>query len=104
MVERYPHTLAVQYTLPGSYDSDGDYQIGTAVDQEITGRAEANSKGDLIRLEDGSQIVYSWVFYCEPIDYDIPYGAAATLTHNTGTWRGTIKRSAVNQRGTQIWV
>ena len=104
MVERYPHTLVLNWSSDGSYDSDGDYSPGDSQELSIDGRAEANGKGELIKLEDGSQIMYAWTFFCQPSETEPPFGAKATLTHNTGTWIGTVKRAAINQRGMQIWV
>lgn len=103
-MERYPHTLNVKWTDDGSYDSDGDYVIGTSQEIDIEGRAEANGKGNLVRTEDGGQVVYAWDFFFEPISEDIPFGADATLTHETGTWNGKVQRVAVNQRGARAWL
>lgn len=101
---RYPHTLLVNWTGEGDFDGTGEYVPGESTELEIQGRAEANGKGNLVRAEDGSQIVYAWTFYCHPPETDIPFGAEATLTHETGTWKGTIQRLAVNQKGAQIWL
>ncbi len=100
---RHPHKLLVSWTATGSY-ATGHYQPGTAIAHTFEGRADVNGKGNLVRTEDGAQIVYDWSFYTGPISIDIPYGATAQLVHNTGTWNGTVKRAAANQRGTQIWL
>ncbi len=101
---RHPNILTVNWELPGDFNSTGHWVPGTTVSHDIEGRAEANGKGNLVRTDDGAQIVYDWSFYTGPIDIDIPYGAEAELVHNTGTWEGTVKRAAVNQKGTQIWL
>ncbi len=103
-MDRYPHTLALNWTTDGDFDGTGDYVPGETTEVEIEGRAEANGKGNLVRAEDGSQILYAWEFFFQPVDTDIPFGAAATLTHETGTWTGTVKRAAVNQKGARIWL
>jgi len=102
-MDRYPHTLAVSWTEEGTF-VDGEYTPGDAKELTLEGRAEANGRGNLIRTDDGAQIVYAWVFYLTPTDENIPMGAEATLTHETGTWSGTVKRLGVNQRGAQIWL
>ena len=101
---RHPHILTVAWTSAGEYNASGYYVPGTTVTHDIKGRAEANGKGSLVRTPDGAQIVYEWSFYTSTIQIDIPHGADAELVHNTGTWRGTFKRAAVNQKGTQIWL
>lgn len=102
---RYPHTLEVSYREEGSFNEAGDYTVGTAVSVSIEGRAEANGKGNLVRLEDGSQIVYDWMFYAEHMDDRIPYNADAELKEgDTSFWTGNVKRMAKRQRGTQIWL
>lgn len=100
---RHPHTLSVTYQSEGTW-ANGNFVPGTTTTLSIKGRAEANGQGSLVNLEDGSTIVYNWAFYFTPITQEIPFGASATLTHNTGTWSGTIKRSAINQKGGQIWL
>jgi len=101
---RYPHTLTVEWDTTGDFNASGHWEPGTAVSHDIEGRAEANGKGNLVRTDDGAQIVYDWSFYTGTITIDIPHGAEATLVHNTGTWEGTVKRAAVNQKGVQIWL
>lgn len=103
-MDRYPHTLSIAWTTGGDFDGTGEYIPGETTAVEIEGRAEANGKGNLVRADDGSQIVYAWAFFCYPPETDIPFGAAATLVHETGTWTGTVKRAAVNQKGAQIWL
>ncbi len=102
---RYPHTLAISWTGEGSFNEDtGNYDPGESVSLTLKGRAEANGKGNLIRTEDGAQIVYDWTFYFEPITENIPFGAAATLTHETGTYNGTVKRADVAQVSARLWL
>lgn len=102
---RYPHILDIEYQQEGYFDGTGDYHSGTAVEVSIKGRAEANGKGNLVRLNDGSQIVYSWMFFSGPEDEDIPYNAKAELKEDNETiWEGTVKGIAKRQRGTQIWL
>ena len=102
---RYPHSLEIEYFQNGYFDGTGDYYSGTAVEVTIKGRAEANGKGSLMRLNDGSQIVYDWMFFAGPEDDEIPYDAKAELKKNgTTIWEGTVKRHAKRQRGTEIWL
>lgn len=102
---RYPHTLAVSWQTDGGFNDDtGNYEPGESETLTIGGRAEANGKGNLIRTEDGAQIVYDWTFYFEPIEKEIPFGAEATLTHDTGVYKGTVKRADVAQVSARLWL
>ncbi len=103
---RYPHTLTISYRSEGSYDdSTGDFTAGTEVQEIVTGRAEANGKGSLIRTEDGAQIVYDWQFYAKRQDFEAPFNSKAVLKKGSDTiWEGTVKRHAPHQTGAQIWL
>ncbi len=103
-MKRYPHTLSLAWTTDGEFNATGEYVPGTATAVALTGRAEANGKGNLVRADDGSQIVYAWEFIFEALNKEIPFGVEATLTHETGTWKGTVKRAAVNQKGAKVWL
>lgn len=101
---RHPHTLVLSWKEEGTF-SGGDYSPGTAASQTIEGRAEANGKGNLIRTEDGAQIVYDWTFHCRPADFDAPFGADAELKQGSATfWKGKLKRQANAQKHTRIWL
>jgi len=102
---RYPHTLSVSYRGSGSYDGTGDYQVGSVTSMDITGRAERNSKGSLITLNDGAQVTYSWEFYTQALSYSIPFNADAELSDEDGTfWRGQFLGMSKTQAGTKIWL
>lgn len=100
---RYPHTLIVTYKGETTF-VDGMPVAGSDVEKTITGRAEANGQGNMVRTEDGAQIVYNWSFYSLPTD-EVPYGATAELKEGTDTlWTGTVKRHAPGQKTSQIWL
>ncbi len=98
---RYPDTLVLTYQEDGTFSS-GNYTAGDEVIETIKGRAEANGKGDLIRTEDGAQIIYDYMFYCDKQDFTAPFGSNANL--NSGQWTGTVKRHANHQTTAQIWL
>ena len=101
MVSRQPDTLSVTYRQKGTY-SDGNYTPGLEVTHLIKGRKEANGQGQMIRDDNGAQIVYTWTFYCKPQTFEAPHGSVAVL--NYGEWAGTVKRQSNGQLGTQIWL
>lgn len=99
---RYPDTLVVTWTGDGSFGTAGNYTAGSTVSKTIEGRAEANGKGNLIRTNDGAQIVYDYMFYSEKQDFQAPFGASADL--NSGKWKGTVKHHVNSQVKTRIWL
>ncbi len=102
---RYPHILEVSWKTETTFDATGLPIEGTAVSHDIEGRAEANGKGNLVRTEDGAQIVYDWTYFCDRQAFEAPFGAEATLKEDgTAVWSGTVKRHANWQKGTQIWL
>lgn len=102
---RYPHTLSLSWETGGGLNASGYYDAGTTAMHSIPGRAEANSKGALIGLTDGSQIAYSWEYYCRPQLFEAPYGCDAQLLEGTAVvWEGTLKRHVNNQKGAKIWL
>lgn len=102
---RYPHILEIDWTTGTTFDDHGFPQPGSAISEEVEGRGEANGKGNLIRTEDGMQIVYDWVFFSTRKDFRAPLGATAKILEDgTAIWEGTVKRQANNQKGTQIWL
>ena len=101
---RYPHILQVAWRTETTFNATGMPIAGTGAATAITGRAEANGRGNLVRLDDGAQIVYDWSFFCRPVS-EVPYGADATLYEGTAViWEGTIKRHARGQKHSQIWL
>jgi hypothetical protein len=103
MVARYPHTVVITYKEDGTY-TDGDYTAGATVTKTISGRAEPDGKGSLVTLNDGSQIAYTWKFYCQALAYRMPYDAMVVLTANNETWTGTLKGQSNNQINTILWL
>ncbi len=104
-MERYPHTLTVSWKTDTTFDGSGMPVEGTAVSHDIEGRGEANGKGNMIRTEDGMQIVYDWTYFCQRQEFEAPFNAEATLYEDgTAVWSGTIKRQANRQKGTEIWL
>ena len=101
MVKRFPHTLKVTYKSEGSFTS-GNFTPGSDQTVEIEGRAEPNSRGRLISLEDGGQVVYEWVFYCKSLEGDIPFGSRAEITELN--WKGHVARAVQNQTNARIWL
>jgi hypothetical protein len=104
-VVRYPHTLELTWQEDGRFSATtGDFVEGEEHTETIEGRAEANGKGSLVGLQDGSQIVYNYTFYCQPQD-EVPFGAKAELYDGT-TLRhtGTVKRMASAQKHCLIWL
>ncbi len=98
---RYPDTLVLTWQKDGTFSS-GDYTAGSTVTKTIEGRKEANGKGNLVRTQDGAQIVYDYMFFCERQEFTAPYNSGANL--NSGEWTGTLKRQANHQTTTQIWL
>lgn len=107
MVERYPHTLDLTWQEDGRFSAtSGDYVQGTAQTDTLTGRAEANGKGAMVRLADGSQVVYDWAFYCQPTSVAVDHNTEAVLYNAAGdqVWSGTVKRLVSAQLHAQIWL
>jgi hypothetical protein len=102
---RYPHTLDVSWQEDGHFSSTtGDYVEGEEYSVSIKGRAEANSKGNLVRLTDGSQVVYDYTFFCEPQE-ELRFGSKAELYEGSVLkYKGTIRRMASAQKHCQIWL
>ena len=84
----------------------GDYIEGTSATAAITGRYEANGKGAMVQMADGSQVVYDWTFYCQPTAITVDHNTKATLYNAAGdqVWTGTVKRYAPAQIHAQIWL
>jgi len=104
-VVRYPHILDVTWQEDGRFSgTTGDYVEGEEYSVSIKGRAEANGKGNLVRLTDGSQIVYDYTFFCEPQE-EVKFGSEAILKEGGEVkYAGTIKRMASAQKHCQIWI
>lgn len=98
---RYPDSLVITYREDGTF-TDGDYTVGTAVSHTVDGRAEVNSKGNLIKTNDGAQIMYDYMFYSEKQEFTAPFGALVDL--NSGEWTGTVKNHVNSQVKSRIWL
>ena len=104
---RYPHTLTLSWQEDGRFSATtGDYVEGTTHTETLTGRAEANGKGAIISMNDGSQVVYDWTFFCKPEAITINHNTQAVLYNASGAevWTGTVKRYAPAQIHAQIWL
>jgi hypothetical protein len=66
MIDFRPHILKYQVLTEGHEDERGIWHQGTSVFQgEIPCRAVANTKGNMIKFDDGTAFVYSFTIYVD---------------------------------------
>ncbi|MDO6389000.1 hypothetical protein Q4E40_02590 [Pontibacter sp. BT731] len=81
MIKQHPHTL--QYIAEGTpayQDGEGYWEPGEPGSLEVIKcRAEANSKGELVKTADGAQVSFRFTVYLPKGTASIPYGTEVKI-------------------------
>lgn len=103
MVKQYPHKLTATIVSGSTQDENGNWVPGTSETKEADCRAEANGRGDIIHLSDGSQYVFAWIVYMPKGATPIPEGAEVTATSSPAA-SGQVKRFSQGQLNSRLWL
>jgi hypothetical protein len=106
MVKQYPHTLILTAVEDTPMDGNGNWITGHEVSISLKGRAEPNSKGQMIASQDGTQVLFDWMVYMPLPADEITPGTRIVLKDEDGNQfgEGTIKRYSRGQMNARIWL
>ena len=106
MVVQYPHTIIITWQTEPYQDPDTG--IFTPGEQQgpysYQCRAEVNSKAGKIAGNDGAMLDYTFDVFLPKMSIQIPVDADYTLTDDTGTFTGKVKRHRNGQLNSRLWL
>lgn len=106
MVTQYPYTLEEYQVADAVLGTTGDWSQPDATWVAVSVcRDEGNGGGRLVKLTDGTAIVYSALIQLPKTCPDIPTGARVRVLHETETrLEGTVLRFQKDQLHSRLWV
>lgn len=105
MVTQYPDSAVYTITNTPVQDLSGNWYVPVSATTTVACRAEFNSKGGTLSVEDGKVIAYDYTLYMAAISVDIKPGTLVTLTKADGrVVETTVKRHENGQLNSKSWV
>jgi hypothetical protein len=106
MVRQYPHTISIQLdSADSTLDTSGNWMpAAAAAPLTYTCRAEPSNGNALVKVADGTQVVYQWMVYMPlPVESIYP-GSNVVLTMDGQQVKGSVKRLSKGQLNARIWL
>jgi hypothetical protein len=105
MVRRFPHTLILSTVADSTQDASGNWVAGSSSTKQVPCRYEPNSSSDVIKAQDGQQIVYDGIVYADIMVDTIALGTNLEIKNGAeAIAKGTVKQFHKGQLNTTVWL